>query len=193
MIMSLPQLQDRKELPSLFSGVGVEIGVWVGSYSVQILESQPKVTKLISVDPWQSHPTLYDYTPWCLPDETPEACSERIYQSALAALSPFGERSVPMRRTSTYAANYYVPYDVDFVYIDSSHRYDETVITIEEWWRKLKSGGIFSGHDYINGEDVKRAVDEHVSRYGLKLFTTVQDSEFDFTGYLVNSWYLQKP
>ena len=52
----------------------------------------------------------------------------------------------------------------DFVYIDASHRYEETKADIRLWHRKVKEGGILAGHDYLGNDEVKRAVDEVIPK-----------------------------
>jgi hypothetical protein len=37
---------------------------------------------------------------------------------------------------------------LDFVYIDANHNYDSIMQDIIQWTRKVKPGGIVSGHDY---------------------------------------------
>ena len=67
---------------------------------------------------------------------------------------------------------------LDFIYIDALHTYEGCKKDIKLWWPKLKKGGLFSGHDYINGRlpegnfGVKKAVDEFVKKYNLNLFIT---------------------
>ena len=39
---------------------------------------------------------------------------------------------------------------LDFIYIDANHAYDFVVEDINLWFPKLKKGGIFSGHDYLD-------------------------------------------
>jgi predicted O-methyltransferase YrrM len=48
----------------------------------------------------------------------------------------------------------------DFVFIDASHKYEETKADIRLWYRKIKEGGILAGHDYNEYPEVKAAVDE---------------------------------
>jgi hypothetical protein len=50
----------------------------------------------------------------------------------------------------------------DFVFIDSSHLYENTKAEIRLWLDKIKPGGILAGHDYSDIEPVKQAVDELV-------------------------------
>ena len=51
---------------------------------------------------------------------------------------------------------------LDFVYIDANHGYESTKEDIREWSKKVKKGGIVSGHDYVkkNGYGVIEAVGE---------------------------------
>lgn len=46
-----------------------------------------------------------------------------------------------------------------FVFIDASHKYEETKADIRLWYRKVIDGGWLSGHDYF-ADEVNRAVRE---------------------------------
>lgn len=48
----------------------------------------------------------------------------------------------------------------DFVFLDSSHLYEQTKAEIRLWHRKIKVGGILGGHDVDGCEGVKKAVYE---------------------------------
>lgn len=47
----------------------------------------------------------------------------------------------------------------DMVFIDASHKYEETKADIRLWYHKVKELGILAGHDYYMPE-VRKAVDE---------------------------------
>ena len=53
-----------------------------------------------------------------------------------------------------------------YIYIDANHKYEYVKQDINNWYPKLKDGGLFSGHDYLDGKigrtvyGVKMAVDE---------------------------------
>lgn len=49
---------------------------------------------------------------------------------------------------SLEAVNLYEDNSLDFVFIDSSHQWPETLHEIKEWYKKVKLGGIIGGHDY---------------------------------------------
>ncbi|NIT59155.1 MAG: hypothetical protein GWN00_23910, partial [Aliifodinibius sp.] len=65
-----------------------------------------------------------------------------------------------IRNTSEQAAEWEIPDGMlDFVYIDADHRFDHVMQDIILWFKKIRRGGILSGHDYDFGNgDVGDAV-----------------------------------
>jgi cephalosporin hydroxylase len=61
-----------------------------------------------------------------------------------------------------------------FVFIDSSHKYEETKAEIRLWYRKLFDGSTLAGHDYFSQENpgVKMAVDEVIPVDLLETYAT---------------------
>ena len=45
---------------------------------------------------------------------------------------------------------------LDFVHIDGDHSYDFVMQDIILWGRKVRIGGIISGHDYLYDRDKER-------------------------------------
>lgn len=95
-----------------------------------------------------------------------------------------------VRKLSIEAAKDFEDGSLDWVYIDASHLYDEIKVDIEVWYPKVRSGGIVSGHDYLNictpfGDfGVIKAVDEFFTRLNLKVFVTTERYA---------SWWVIKP
>jgi predicted O-methyltransferase YrrM len=59
---------------------------------------------------------------------------------------------------------------LDFVYIDANHDFPNFINDLHEWLKKVKTGGIMSGHDYANFSyrkfnHVKRALDAYARCY----------------------------
>jgi len=58
---------------------------------------------------------------------------------------------------------------LDFVYIDGNHRYGFVKEDLWEWGKKVRVGGILSGHDYYEfrsgNKGVVMAVNEYVSAH----------------------------
>lgn len=63
---------------------------------------------------------------------------------------------------------------LNFVFIDSSHKFEETKAEIRLWYRKLLDGSTLAGHDYFSQENpgVKMAVDEVIPTEYLNTFPT---------------------
>ena len=104
----------------------------------------------------------------------------------------FGARSTIWRQTSTEAAKRVPHHSLDFVYIDARHDYASVMEDLEAWFDKVRPGGIFAGHDYIDGMfpagefGVKSAVDKFFAQRGIAVFATSNDGPFV-------SWMVQIP
>jgi len=117
---------------------GAEIGVYTGSFSHKLLSSMVD-GRLILVDPWGSYGSC------------PAERSERRYQRTLERLKNYKDNIIIQRIPSQTAVLKIKDESLDFVYIDALHDFNNGVIDIIQWERKVKSGGIVSGHDYYNG------------------------------------------
>ena len=159
---------------ALYSGEGAELGVAGGSYSVEILAHCPAVTLLWSIDRWSDHHNVLEYF------------------SAAERLSVFGERSRVRRCTFTEAAAMIPDGSLSWCFIDGyAHTGQDGGYTLDEWWPKLRRGGIFAGHDYHpDWPATMQAVDAFVARHqGLVLGRTAEY----VPGREWPSWYLRKP
>lgn len=63
----------------------------------------------------------------------------------------------------------------DFVFLDSSHLYQQTRAEIRLWYRKIKEEGILAGHDF-NDKEVNNAVTEVIPKKVTR--TDIPDREF---------------
>lgn len=186
-------IQDRKDIPATLikpDWYCVEIGVHLGEYSECILKNS-KCRFLASVDPWEPCPGIID---------TLEQ-GDKYYDYVIRRLSLYNlpnpdfkwmdktYRSQVYRMTGQRFAEVIEDFHPNFVYIDSSHLYQETKEELELWWPKIADGGILAGHDYINGAEVRQAVDEFANANCLTLEATVNDSGWSHP---VNSWMLFK-
>lgn len=158
----------REELAALASGVGVELGVAAGDYSVLLLQ-RGKLDLLYSIDRWSDH---HD---------------DREMQRARKRLAHFGERSRVIHANFSDAVGQFEDGTFDFLYIDGyAHTGQENGETLRQWWPKLKAGGIFAGHDYCRQYPLTvRAVDDFAREHGLSVHVT---SEHEFP-----SWMAVKP
>lgn len=141
MPIEIPDI-GRNGLAALFNELGfragAEIGVLDGEYSEVLCKSNPKA-KLYSIDPWVPH---HGYT-----DFTRKETFEKALEKAKARLSQYNCEIV--QKFSLDAVNNFPDESLDFVYIDSDHSFQSCTNDIVEWSKKIRQGGIISGHDYI--------------------------------------------
>jgi len=179
-----------RELPKLFwklgFRVGAEIGVCTGRYSEILCKYNPKVS-LFCIDPWQEY------------DEYPErflhkngfaADVANDYANAKARLSKYG--CTLIKEFSTDAAKKFPDNSLDFVYIDGNHSFPYVIADLQAWSRKVRPGGIISGHDYYNtGGNIENRWRRLMPKNELKLLCQVKDAVDAWTKTNeINPWFL---
>lgn len=186
--MKLSDLRSRNDIGAALNsmgltGKGAEIGVAFGENAELILETS-NLTTLILVDPW-SAVKGQDGKGYANAIKDWHGC----YCFCTGKLARFGERAKYMRMSSVEAAGQIPDGSLDFVYIDANHASPMIDNDLIAWWPKVKSGGVFGGHDYYVKNDggyrcdVKTAVDSFFSDKAIALVITTECA----------SWYCIKP
>lgn len=161
-------MTDRLELAEYFAKLGfktgVEVGVYKGGYSIELCRANPEL-KLYCVDIWGINDQHSS--------EKAKRIHIKIYKYAKWKLARYN--TVLIRDFSMNAVRQFDDNSLDFVYIDSEHVYQEVKQDVTEWAKKVKPGGIVSGHDY-DWAEVKKAVDEYIIKYKYKLNTTEDEN-----------------
>lgn len=174
--------------------VGVEVGVQEGKYSELILSQWKSCSKYVLVDPWEKQLNYFDRA------NVDSNTHLKFYEQTKNRLKVFSKvEKVYYRNYSVDAAKYVADSSVDFIYIDARHDYCGVNEDLNIWWNKLKPGGIFAGHDYLeqrhlvglsshmdqrwdicnNGSTrvraVRGAVDDFLDDHGLRALVTYAD------------------
>jgi hypothetical protein len=158
-IVEIPNM-DSINLAELFAELeftkGVELGVDRGEYSKVLCDSNPSL-HLYRVDPWI--PDAYEPNTYI--NEPPEYFN-KCYEETKERLKNYPNCSL-VRKTSAEALNDFEDESLDFVYIDANHDFPNFTFDIHNWLKKVKKGGIISGHDfayfsYRKFNHVKRAL-----------------------------------
>lgn len=124
--------------------VMAEIGCYAGE-STEMFISSGKVNRLYAIDPWQ-------------PGYDDKDCSSRTDFELVEALFDEkikGRDVVKLKMTMDEAFDL-LP-ELDVIYIDGNHLYSFVLNDIQLSLKKIKKGGIISGHDF-NCPDVFNAV-----------------------------------
>ncbi len=177
--------QNRSELGAFLNEIGltgsmVEIGVAFGGYSLEVLSAW-KGKEYVMVDPWVTQPAdVYK-------ERTDNIPYESWYQQCVS-ISKSDDRVKLVRDYSVDAAALFPDGYFDCVYIDGNHCYEAFTADYYAWWPKVKSGGVFSGHDCYNATteghycEVLRAMEDLQAKTNLKYAVTP-----------CTSWWMIKP
>lgn len=153
-------LYDRAVREAPPQAVFVEIGAWLGrstAYLAQRIKESGKDIRLYVVDTWKGSPGEQAHE-----DEVRRAGGS-IYPAFLENMrrAQVDDVILPMPMRSDLAAQSFADESLDFVFLDSSNRYEDVVRDLSQWYPKVRLGGVLAGHDYQPGcPDVVRAVNE---------------------------------
>jgi len=144
-------------------GVGAEIGVFKGHLSSYFLKKSLK--KIYLVDPWYRLSPTWNWVK-NQDNSTLSAFNNiiKIFEKEINAgvVVPVVDFSVPFLSGIK-------PHSLDFVYLDSSHSYEDTIQELEACQISLKENGILLGDDWHDNEShrhygVAKAVKEYIEK-----------------------------
>jgi len=142
----------------------VEVGTWKGKsaafMAVEIANSNKNI-KFYCVDTWKGseehQQELY-------------IKKDKLYKHFLNNIELVKEYIIPIKKYSLTAVKQFQDENLDFVFIDASHDYNNVLADLNAWYPKVKPGGVLAGHDYHNDwPGVIQAVNEFVYNKKLKL------------------------
>jgi predicted O-methyltransferase YrrM len=142
----------------------VELGAWLGKSTVLIASNVPEGSKVYAVDHWfgsLEHQGRSDV----------DVKLKILFQQFLSNVIHKGMAHiiVPIRMNTLEAA-VALNVQADLIYVDASHEENDVYNDIIAWHKKLISGGIMCGDDYMWGKakdyPVKRAVDRAATALG---------------------------
>jgi hypothetical protein len=156
----------RENLPEFFADMGFKVGAEIGTAKGYFAQEFGKVgLKLYCIDPYSSYS---DYNK----GNGFTGALDNQYEQAKQRLAPYD--CTIIKRTSMDAVGQFEDDSLDFVYIDGNHGYKYVTEDIFEWSKKVRKGGVVSGHDYIYTDrpfdniHVKYVVDSYTKAFGIK-------------------------
>lgn len=167
----LPYLLDMKS-----DLVGCEIGVCHGFTTEYLLKNAASIKKIYAVD---NYPTFVDWNGTRITQERQQETKNRCYKK----LSIYENRVIFAYEKSQIFVHNLSDESLDFVFIDGDHSYEATLSDCQLYWPKVKSGGLFAGHD-INLTSVNNAVRQFVESNNLDFSSVVMLEN--------NAWFIRK-
>jgi hypothetical protein len=149
--------KNREDLPEFLNKLnlnnkGVELGSFKGEFAKIITSNWSG--KLYMVDVWRPLSNEeYD-------DTSNHKNHIDEYSNAMSNIKGFEEKTFMLRMDGSEGSKLFSDESLDFVYIDANHTYESVKQDIDDWYRKVKKGGLVMGHDYLpdyfyNGKEEK--------------------------------------
>jgi hypothetical protein len=137
---------------------GCEIGISFGFNLIYFLDNLPNISKVHAIDPFSP----YDDGPVGF---ITEEMIDKVKQCFLTNIEEYKTKVNFINLTSDEATTEIEDDSLDYIFIDGNHNYEFVKKDINNYYDKVKTGGIFAGHDYGWGEGlpVQRAVSEFFS------------------------------
>jgi len=170
---------DLAKFLAKIGNTGVEVGVAHGKYSKILMDANPNLT-LYGVDPYEVYEGYKDYQL--------QRTFEALQADAHTRLDQYPNYHF-VRKTSMDALKDFEDGRLDWVYIDGNHSDPWVMQDITEWAKKVRKGGVVSGHDYARidggehtGENryaVVQSVNKYVADNHIQLYVWGLNSKAD--------------
>ena len=164
---------SRDDLPHFFKELGFKVGAEIGVYKADFTSKFAEADlKMFGVDPWTAHED-YENDPVHAQFQDRQ---DFLFGHAKRRVAPYENVSL-IRKTSMDAVKDFKNESLDFVYIDGHHGFKYATEDIWEWTKKVRKGGIISGHDYGTNQKapndpyvlhVQYVVDAYTAALGIK-------------------------
>jgi len=155
---------------------GCEIGVAYGWNLYNTLEQCANIKMMYGIDPYTPY---HDGT-----DEYKDQNFQDIVKGKMLNSFKSVNRFTLIQKTSDDALSDFDNNSLDYIFIDGDHAYEFVKKDIVSYYSKVKSGGIFAGHDY-SWPGVEQALTEFFTEQNLDK-SILQLCETD-------AWYFIKP
>jgi len=155
--------------------IGLELGVWTGENFSYILQQCPGIKTLHGIDQYKP------YEDWNRPI-TQEMIDDVKLQAFSNIKASGHEDKVIFHEVSAKEGLDLIPDgSLDWIFVDGDHSYEHAKHDISAYYSKVRSGGLFSGHDF-SLPGVTKAVKEFREENNIK-------EQIMFTNNDVWLWY----
>lgn len=150
--------------------LGAEVGVFEGHTTAYLLNKFHSLN-MIAIDPWASRGQHATRKSFRFGVTRMELAKARFFEN----LAPFAPRFVTTEMEGVDGAKTIRDGELDFCFIDDDHRSWTVRANMEAYWPKVRSGGLFCGHDYGRPDDkrkyqdVKPTVDAYAKELGVEV------------------------
>ena len=137
----------------------VEVGAWMGkstNYMVQKIKESGKRIHFTTVDTFKGTSDEKWHNP-VVQNHNGDLFPEFIDNTLLS--DNYGLFDI-IKDESVNAANQFKNNSIDYIMIDAGHTYEDVILDLNTWYKKVKPGGIISGDDYTIANGVTMAAND---------------------------------
>jgi predicted O-methyltransferase YrrM len=133
---------------------GAEVGVQRGLFSEKLCQGIEDC-ELFCIDPWIRG-------------------GDDFYRTTEERLAPYNATLI--RALSVDGVRQFAEKSLDFVFIDGAHDFDNVMLDLVLWSRRVRKGGIIAGHDYDEAhKGLVLAVDTYTQWHKIKPWFTTKE------------------
>ena len=138
--------------------LGAELGVQKGNNFRYLVENKDDLC-LHGVDIWSEKEVRWNGTSSDKLQFQPDSVISEYLINLQEWAKDYEGRVFFHRHFTTYAHKFFNDGELDFIFVDAGHEYEDVKADIQAWYPKIKKGGYMIGHD-VNQTQVRRAVRE---------------------------------
>ena len=122
----------------------VELGTGFGTTACRIAQHSPNIKKLYTIDPYVPYTT--SWVGEGIPFGEKEIDNAKVIAKHNIQFSGFKEKIELIESGSDYALSMFDDESIDLLFYDSTQTIEIAYKDIYKWYKKIKTGGIISGH-----------------------------------------------
>jgi hypothetical protein len=153
--------------------VGAEIGLWEAHTFCSLLECCPRIKTLYGVDPYQPYVDTIDGKSIVVDSDMIMVVKVRAITNIMS--TGLQNKVLFVEDTSENSVDLIENNELDFIFVDSYINEKHALEELNRWYPKVKTGGIFSGHDY---NSIKHVVDQFRKENNITNNMSVFDQTF---------------
>jgi len=153
--------------------VGCEIGICKGHTLRYLLDGAPNIKQVYAIDPY------LPYQDWSSYNDKDQM--DRWDAESTKVLQDYSHKITWLRTKSDQASKLINDESLDWIFIDGDHSYNGVLTDCKNYYKKVKSKRLFSGHDWQLPE-VNQAVKDFRNEFNIV-------TEIQFCAHGVWFWY----
>ena len=136
--------QPVRATPVQASSHPAELGVQEGIFAEETLRNWHACTRYVLVDAWRPLANYHDRA------NVDQERQDKLFAETIARLAPWKDKVEVCRNMTTACAPRFSDATFDYVYVEARHDRLGVTVDLQQWWPKVRPGGLLCGHDFVS-------------------------------------------